>query len=103
MKSLFAWRYYVALFVVCAAVGILIGSVGQLTVDNLKCRSTGYDNEHFLAYCRSEKYADYEHGALFYGLEPSVIDNIRRAEVLFVGNSKVQAGFSSKALRDYFN
>jgi hypothetical protein len=103
MKSLFAWRYYVALFIVCAAVGVLIGSVGQMTIDNLKCRSTGYDNEHFLAYCRSQQYADYEHGALFYGLEPSVIDNIRRAEVLFVGNSKVQAGFSSKAVRDYFN
>ena len=27
MKSLFAWRYYVALFIVCAAVGVLIGSV----------------------------------------------------------------------------
>jgi hypothetical protein len=103
MKSLFAWRYYITLFIVCATVGILIGSVGQMTVDNLKCRSTGYDNEHFLAYCRSEMYADYEHGALFYGLEPSVIDNLRRAEVLFVGSSKVQAGFSSKAVRDFFN
>jgi hypothetical protein len=103
MKSLFAWRYYVALFIVCAAVGILIGSLGQMTVDNLKCRSSGYDSEHFLAYCRSQMYADYEHGALFYGLEPSVIDNIRRAKVLIVGSSKVQAGFSSKAVRDYFN
>jgi len=103
MKSLFAWRYYVALFVVCAAVGILIGSLGQMTIDNLKCRSTGYDSEHFLAYCRSQMYADYEHGALFYGLEPSVVDNMRRAKVLFVGSSKVQAGFSSKAVRDYFN
>jgi hypothetical protein len=102
MKSLFACRYY-ALFVICAAVGTLIGSVGQMTTDNLKCRSSGYDSEHFLAYCRSQMYADYEHGALFYGLEPTVLDNIRRAKVLFVGSSKVQAGFSSKAVRDYFN
>jgi hypothetical protein len=103
MKPLIAWRWYVALFILCAALGILIGGVGQMTIDNLKCRSTGYDNDHFLAYCRSQMYADYEHGALFYGLERSAIDSIRRAEVLFVGNSKAQAAFSSKAVRDYFN
>jgi len=103
MRSLVPWRRYVALFLLCAAFSILTIGVGQMTVDNLKCRSTGYDNGDFLAYCRSELYADYEHGALLYGLEPSAIYNIRRAEVLFVGNSKLQAGFSSKAVRDYFN
>jgi hypothetical protein len=103
MSSLIPWRRYVALFLLCAAFSILTIGVGQMTVDNLKCRSTGYDNGDFLAYCRSELYADYEHGALFYGLEPSAIYNIRRAEVLFVGNSKLQAGFSSRAVRDYFN
>jgi hypothetical protein len=103
MRSLVPWRPYVALFLLCAAFSILTIGVGQMTVDNLKCRSTGYDNGNFLAYCRSELYADYEHGALLYGLEPSAIYNIRRAEVLFVGNSKLQAGFSSRAMRDYFN
>jgi hypothetical protein len=103
MKSLFAWRWYVALFILCAALGILIGAVGQMTIDNLKCRSTGYGDDHFLAYCDSQQYADYEHGALLYGLERSAIDSIRRAEVLFVGNSRLQAGFSTKAVRDYFN
>src|SRR5262245_51788364 len=103
MKSLFAWRWYVALFILCAALGILIGAVGQMTIDNLKCRSTGYGDDHFLAYCDSQQYADYEHGALLYGLKLSAIDSIRKAEVLFVGNSRLQAGFSTKAVRDYFN
>jgi hypothetical protein len=103
MKFLVAWRWYVALFILCAALGILVGSVGQMTIDNLKCRSTGYGDKHFLAYCDSPQYADYEHGALFYGLERSAIDSIRRAEVLFVGNSRLQAGFSTQAVRDYFN
>ena len=103
MKSLFAWRWYVALFILCAVLGILIGAVGQMTIDNLKCRSTGYGDDHFLAYCDSQQYADYEHGALLYGLELSAIDSIRKAEVLFVGNSRLQAGFSTKAVRDYFN
>ncbi len=103
MKSLIAWRWYVALFILCAGLGILIGGVGQMTIDNLKCQSTGYANDHFLAYCDSQRYADYEHGALFYGLERSAIDSIRGAEVLFIGNSKLQAAFSTKAVRDYFN
>ena len=103
MKSLIAWRRYVALFILCAALGVLVGGVAQMTIDNLKCRSTGYGNDHFLAYCDSQQYADYEHGALLYGLELSAIDSIRRAEVLFVGNSRLQAGFSTKAVRDYFN
>jgi hypothetical protein len=103
MRTLVPWRRYVALFLLCAAFSILAIGVGQMTVDNLKCRSRGYDNGDFLAYCRSELYADYEHGALFYGLEPSAIYSIRRAEVLFLGNSKLQAGFSSRAVRDYFN
>jgi hypothetical protein len=103
MKSLIAWRRYVALFILCAALGILVGGVAQMTLDNLKCRSTGYGNDHFLAYCDSQQYADYEHGALLYGLELSAIDSIRRAEVLFVGNSRLQAGFSTQAVRDYFN
>src|SRR5262249_40202123 len=97
------WWCYIALFTLCIGLGILGGGVAQMTFDNLKCRSTGYDNEHFLAYCDSQRYADYEHGALFYGLEPSAIGSIRSAEVLVIGNSKVQAAFSSKAVRDYFN
>src|SRR5215468_9078842 len=52
---------------------------------------------------RIARMSDYEHGALLYGLERSAIDSIRRAEVLFVGNSRLQAGFSTKAVRDYFN
>jgi hypothetical protein len=103
MNSLIPWRRYVTLFLLCAGFSIVIIGVGQMTVDNLKCRSTGYDNAHFLAYCRSELYADYEHGALLYGLEPSAIYSIRRSEVLFLGNSKLQAAFSSNAVRDYFN
>src|SRR5262249_20693232 len=58
MKSLIAWRRYVALFILCAALGILVGGVGQMTIDNLKCRSTDYGDDHFLAYCDSQQYAD---------------------------------------------
>jgi len=92
-----------SLFFVCAIVGGLVLSVGQATLDNRHCRTSGYNSTDFLAYCRSDKFADYEHGALYYGAEPSVGENIRRASLLFLGSSRTQAGFSSIAVRSYFN
>src|SRR5262249_60962238 len=71
MKSLIAWRWYVALFIVCAALGILVGGVAQMTMDNLKCRSTGYGDDHFLPYCNSQQYADNKNEAFLSWLGPS--------------------------------
>src|SRR5262249_54242624 len=86
---------YLAAFGGCAVAGGFVFSVGQMTIDNLHCRSSGYGVYDFLAYCRSKQYGDYEHGALYYGLEPAARDNIRNAQVIFLGSSKTQAGFSS--------
>ncbi len=93
---------FLCLFAASVAVGILAGSVGQMTLDNLHCRSSSYGDGNFLAYCRSKLYGDYEHGAIYYGLEPVAMASIRKAQVIFLGSSKTQAGFSSRAVRDYF-
>src|SRR5262249_4877971 len=93
---------YLAVFAASALVGGFALAVGQMTIDNINCRSSGYSVDDFLAYCRSSHYGDYEHGALYYGLEPSARDNIRNAQVIFLGSSKIQAAFSSKAVRAYF-
>ncbi|HEY7247276.1 MAG TPA: hypothetical protein VH678_25670 [Xanthobacteraceae bacterium] len=103
MRSLRSWWAYCAIFVLFAVAAVVTTGVWQVTAQNLQCRSSGYDNEHFLAYCDNPTYADYEHGALLYGIEPGVIDNLRGADVLFVGNSKAQFAFSSKAVEDYFD
>jgi hypothetical protein len=39
---------------------------------------------------------------LYYGVEPGIGDSIRSAQVIFLGSSRTQAGFSTKAVRDYF-
>jgi hypothetical protein len=94
---------FVCGFAVFAAIGFLIGSVAQMTIDSLQCQSSGYGDNNFMALCNNERYGDYEHGALYYGTEPGLRDSIRTAEVIFLGNSMGQIGFSSSALRDYFN
>src|SRR5262249_33130326 len=94
---------FLAIFALCALLGGFSISVGQMTIDNVGCRSGGYSSDDFLAYCRSKWFGDYEHGALYYGLEPAVRRNIRKASVIFLGNSKTQAAFSTKAVRAYFD
>jgi hypothetical protein len=57
----------------------------------------------FLAFCESPRYGDYEHGAYYFDLEPEAIENLRKAKVLFLGNSRAQFGFSTDEVRGYFN
>lgn len=60
------------------------------------CSSAGYSDDHYLAYCEYGRYGDFEHGALLYGMEPGVLEPIKKAKVLFLGNSRAQYAFSTK-------
>jgi hypothetical protein len=93
-------RSYLA---ISAAGLVVIGmfGFGQVSLENFGCRSLPRQPDEFLAYCESY-FADYEHGALYYGSEPNLRKNIRNAEVLFLGSSRLQAAFSTKAVRDFF-
>jgi hypothetical protein len=96
------WLYLVV-FVPAALLGALLLGLGRITIDNIDCKSNKYREGDFLAYCQSKHYGDYEHGALYYGLEPGIGDNIRAAKVIFLGSSMTQAAFSTKAVRAYFD
>jgi hypothetical protein len=48
-------------------------------------------------------YGDYDHGAFWFDLEPDIVRFARDADVLFLGNSRMQFGFSSQATRDWFS
>ncbi len=66
------------------------------------CNAAGYDAEHYLAYCHSTRYGDYEHYALYNATEPRAVDALKQASVLFLGNSNTQYAFSTKPVSDYF-
>jgi hypothetical protein len=95
------WKAYVAVFVAIAFASSVATSLMMMMFQNFNCR-TPHDPDDFLAYCRSLGFVDYEHGALYYGLEPKVRDSIRTAQVLFLGSSRLQAAFAANALRKYF-
>jgi hypothetical protein len=67
------------------------------------CPASGYGSDGYLGYCGATSYGDYDHGAIWFGLEPAAIDAATNAQVLFLGNSRMQFGFSSKATADWFS
>jgi hypothetical protein len=67
------------------------------------CQADGYNSDRYLAYCNGANYADYEHGAFYFDLEPSAQNFARKADVLFLGNSRLQVAFSTVATADWFS
>ena len=69
----------------------------------LSCPASGYASDGYLGYCGATSYGDYDHGAIWFGLEPAATAAAANAQVLFLGNSRMQFGFSSKATADWFS
>jgi hypothetical protein len=67
------------------------------------CSASGYASDRYLGYCGTTSYGDYDHGALWFGLEPAASSAAAKAQVLFLGNSRTTFGFSSKATADWFS
>ncbi len=61
------------------------------------CPATAYGGNHYLGYCQGSAYGDYDHGAVWLGLEPGVREAAASADVLFLGNSRMEFGFSAPA------
>lgn len=82
---------------------VLAGAFHGLRANGLfSCTAAGYSPTEYLSYCQATKYADYDHGAIWFGLEREAVASAARADVLIVGNSRTQFGFSSDATRRWF-
>lgn len=57
----------------------------------------------FPAGCAKSLYDDYEHQAFYFGLEPEAVKSLQAAEVMFLGDSRTQYGFSSGRLDEFFH
>jgi hypothetical protein len=82
-----------------------LGAFGyHLRVEGIfACRADGYSLDRYLAYCNSVGYGEYDHGAFWFELEPEATESARRAEVLLLGNSRMQLGFSTRAAEGWFS
>ena len=92
---------YLMLFVAAAITAGLGARFGDWAMQVAACKMHREPGT-FRAYCMSPYYGAYEQGAYWLDLEPAAIAHLKKAEVLFLGNSRAQFGFSTDKIRDYF-
>jgi hypothetical protein len=67
------------------------------------CSAEGYRADVYMGYCDASAYGDYDHGAVWFGLEPGVQEHASDADVLFLGSSRMQFAFSTQATDQWFD
>jgi hypothetical protein len=93
-----------ALYVSIVLGFVLAAYAYKLRTDGIfACHADGYASDRYLAYCHAKGYGDYEHGAFWFGLEPSTRDAVSGAEVLFLGSSRMQIALSTAATNRWFS
>ena len=101
-KRLVETRPRTYIFIVLAVV--ITACVYGVRKDGIfSCQATGYAPDRYAAYCQATKYGDYDHGAFWFDLEPTASNAAVQADVLFLGNSRMQFGFSADATDDWFS
>jgi hypothetical protein len=85
------------------AVVLSAGAYGLREYGIFSCQASGYASDGYLGYCGGTSYGDYDHGAIWFGLEPAASAAAVNAQVLFIGDSRTQFGFSSKPTADWFS
>jgi hypothetical protein len=68
-----------------------------------ECSAWGYSSDRYLAYCEGDHYGDYEHTAFYWNQESDVIRKLKEAQVLFLGNSRMQFAISNSATDAFFS
>jgi len=82
---------------------ILCGFAYKLRTEGLlSCQADGYTSDRYLANCHAAGYGDYEHGAFWFDLEPLARKAAAQADAVFLGDSRLQFGLSTAAMRGRF-
>jgi len=85
------------------AVASASGAYGVRKYGIFNCQASAYGPDTYLSYCAATSYGDYDHGAVWFGLEPAATAAAASSRVLFLGNSRTQFAFSTKATADWFS
>src|SRR5580698_3721727 len=90
---------HVYIYIMSIVAAALLAYTYTLRKDTVfSCPGTGYSATRFLAYCYAKQYGDFEHGAFWFGLEPALLSSVQASDVIFLGNSRMQFGFSSETV-----
>ena len=85
---------YLTLYIcIVLAAALTSYAVWARTRSIFSCPATGYTADRYIAYCGGANYGDYEHGAFWFDLEHA-LDFASKADVLFLGTSRMEKAFS---------
>jgi hypothetical protein len=91
---------YLAIVTLGLGVGLIFSLRGTGV---FACPAGDYAANRYIAYCGSSHYGDYDHGAFWFNLEPAAQRAASNADVLVLGNSRIQAALSSGATDEWFS
>jgi hypothetical protein len=101
-KGLLASRPTIYISIILSV--ILVAYAYRLRTDTIfSCQAHWYSTDRYLAQCGGVSYGDYDHGAFLFGLEPPAQEFAKNADVLFLGNSRLQVAFSTMGTADWFS
>jgi len=94
-----------AIYIIVLLVACVAAYVYKFRTENIfACPGgSGYTSDRYLSYCEAANYGDYEHGAFWFKLEPAAVKSAVAAEVLFLGDSRLQFAFSTVATESWFS
>ena len=92
---------YIALVLLVGLVGAPVVHLGEAAWRFAGCRPLGRAGA-YLAYCDNPAFGSYEQEAYWFGLEIEAIRSMQQADVLFLGNSRLQFAFSTQPVDSFF-
>jgi len=92
-----------SIYILLVLVAVLAAYAYQLRTRLIfSCQADIYSADRYIAACNAARYGDYEHGAFWFDLEPAAQSFAKNADVVFLGNSRLQMAFSAVATADWF-
>jgi len=91
---------YIIFILLAALAGFFYGA---RTNGLFACQPPDAIATEYVGTCNVTQFGDYDHGALWFGLEAEAQQAAATATVLFVGNSRIQFGLSSEDFDEWFN
>ena len=74
-RESFALRARPGLYMLLVLAVALVGGAYSLRKYGIfSCQASGYGSDRYLGYCGATSYGDYDHGAMWFGLEPVARD-----------------------------
>lgn len=93
---------YLLVFALATLLSAAAAAVALQVLAVSRCHRGNAGDDRYLAHCTGGTVGDYEHGAVYWELEPGIAEGLRSADVVFLGNSRAMFAFSTDAIDGYF-